>query len=326
MKNFKKLIISVMIVLTVITSLVIPASAASASYAGKVSTASGNLNVRSSPSSSAAVITSLKNSAWVTLTQKSGSWWKVEYANNKYGWCHADYIKKYDSSYPMTVSVSSGNLNVRSGAGTSYAVKTKLPKGETVVRISSSGGWTRILYNGNKTGYVSSSYLKKVTSGTTYSKITMSVPSFKQTDSRWASYPIGTKGDTIGTIGCTTTALAMTESYHQGKTVNPKAMAQKLSYSASGMLYWPTYYSTELADSSYLARIYALLKSGKPVVFGATKANGSQHWVTVTGYSASTSSLSAKYFTVNDPGSNSRTTLADFIAAYPNAYKIVYRK
>lgn len=326
MKNLKKLIISMMIVLTVITSLVIPASASSQSYAGKVTTGSGNLNVRSSPSSSASVITSIKKSAWVTLTQKSGSWWKVKYANGKYGWCHADYIKKYDSSYAMTVSVSSGNLNVRSGAGTSYAVKAKLPKGETVVRISDADGWTRILYNGNKTGYVSSSYLKKVTSGTTYSKITMSVPSFKQTDSRWASYPIGTYGDTIGTIGCTTTALAMTESYHQGTTINPKAMAQKLSYSASGMLYWPTYYATELADSSYLSRIYALLKSGKPVVFGATKSNGSQHWVTVTGYSANTSSLSAKYFTINDPGSNSRTTLADFVSAYPNAYKIVYRK
>lgn len=326
MKNLKKVIIFMMVALTAITSLVIPASAASEFYAGKVAIGSGNLNVRSSPSSSAPIITSIKKDAWVTLTQKSGNWWKTEYVDGKYGWCHADYIKKQDNSYAMTVSVSSGNLNVRSGASTSYSVKAKLPKGETVVRLSSADGWTRILYNGNKTGYVSSSYLKKASASSSYKKISLSVPSFKQTDSRWASYPIGTKGDTIGTIGCTTTALAMTESFHLGTTVTPKAMAQKLSYSSSGMLYWPSYYSTELADSGYLARIYSLLKSGKPVVFGATKSNGSQHWVTVTGYSTETSSLSAKHFTINDPGSKTRITLADFIAAYPNAYKIVYRK
>lgn len=326
MKKIINLLLSAVIIMTIVFSLPVNSSAATETYAGKVSTSSGNLNVRSAASSSASVITSIKNSSWVTLLKKSGSWWRVEYKDGKYGWCHSDYIKKYSSSYGVTVSVSSGKLNVRKGAGTSYAVKAKLNKGEDAVVIKYGDSWSRILYRGNKTGYVSTSYIKKTSSSGSYSSISLSVPSFKQTDSRWSSYPLGTTGGTIGTIGCTTTALAMTESYHTGTTVTPKAMAQKLSYSASGSLYWPSTYSTELAGSDYLSRIYALLKQGKPVVFGAKKSNGTQHWVTVTGYNGSKSSLSKSGFTINDPGSNTRTTLADFMSAYPNVYKIVYRK
>ena len=296
-----------------------------ADTAGKVVTAGGNLNVRSSPSVSGSVITSVKNSAWVTLSEKSGNWYRVEYADGRYGWCSADYIKKYESSYEMKVAVTSGGLNVRSGAGMSYYVKDRLEKGDSVVVLSENAGWSRVLYSGNRTGYVSNAYLQKPPSAE-YGKISMQVPSYKQTDSRWSAYPIGSYGDTIGTIGCTTTAIAMTESYHSGTVITPDMMAKRLSYSASGSLYWPSYYSVSDADSNYLSRIYSLLKEGKPVVFGAKKSNGSQHWVTVTGYSASGSTLSAESFTINDPGSKTRTTLADLMRDYPYAYRIVFRK
>ncbi|MBQ8502995.1 MAG: SH3 domain-containing protein [Clostridia bacterium] len=326
MKKIISFMLSAVVVLTIVFTFGVNSSAADEAYAGRVATSSGNLNVRSAPSSSSSVITSIKKSSWVTLTGKSGSWWRVEYANGKYGWCHSDYIKKQENSYGVTVNITSGKLNVRKGAGMSYDVKAKLNKGEDAVVIKYGASWSRILYRGNKTGYVSTSYIRKVTSQGAYSAISLSVPSFKQTDSRWSSYPLGTTGGTIGTIGCTTTALAMTESFHTGKTVTPKAMAQKLSYSASGSLYWPSTYSTEMAGSDYLSRIYKLLSEGKPVVFGAKKSNGTQHWVTVTGYNGSTQTLAGKGFTVNDPGSNTRTTLSDFLSAYPNVYKIVYRK
>ena len=35
---------------------------------------------------------------------------------------------------------------------------TELPKGESVVVLSQSDGWSHILYNGTKTGYVSTQY------------------------------------------------------------------------------------------------------------------------------------------------------------------------
>lgn len=296
-----------------------------ADSAGKVVTDGGNLNVRSSPSSSSGIITSLKNSTWVTLQEKSGSWYKAEYADGKTGWLHGDYLRTYPTTYEMTVAVSSGQLNVRSGAGTSYPVTDKLSKGDSVVILYGNSRWSRILYSGNKIGYCSTAYLKSPEESK-YTPVSLAVPSYKQTDPRWKNHPIGSYGDTVGTIGCTTTALAMTESYHTGATVTPVMMASRLSYSASGSLYWPSYYQVELADGDYLSTVYKLLSQGKPVVFGAKKASGSQHWVTVTGYTGSSDSLSASYFTVNDPGSDKRTRLSEFMAVYPYAYKIVYRK
>ena len=296
-----------------------------ADTAGKVVTKGGNLNVRSSPSASGTVVTSLKNSSWLTVKRESGGWYRVEYADGKYGWCSADYIRRYDSTYEMTVAVSAGRLNVRSGAGTSYGIIDRIEKGDSVVILYGNDRWSRILYSGNKIGYASSVCLKKPESGA-YKEIKLSVVSYKQNDSRWGSYPIGSYGDTIASIGCTTTALAMTESYHSGTVVTPDAMARRLSYSPSGMLYWPDYYTVRDADGNYLAELYSLLKQGKPVVFGAKKANGSQHWVAVTGHSQDTSVLSADCFIINDPGSRTRTTLSSFMNDYPDAYRIVFRK
>lgn len=99
------------------------------SRAGVVTTTSGKLNVRSSPSSGAAVVASLNKGSYVTLISKSGDWWKVEYAKGKYGYCHAGYITVAEGT-PVTVAVSSGTLNVRSGAGTAYGKVGSLSKGE----------------------------------------------------------------------------------------------------------------------------------------------------------------------------------------------------
>lgn len=324
MKKSINILLSALIITATLVFAPPEAASAADTFAGKVVTSSGRLNVRSSPSSSSSVVTSLENSTWVTIWGKSGAWWRVEYSDGKYSWCHSDYLKKYNNTYGVTVNINSGYLNVRTGAGKTYTVQDKLLKGEDAVILYSGSYWSRILYRGNRIGYAYKSHLKESIASNT--SIALSVPSYKQTDSRWSSYPIGTTGGTIGTIGCTTTALAMTESYHTGATITPVDMAKKLSYSASGSLYWPSSYSVEASGSDYISRIYALLKQGKPVVFGAKKSNGTQHWVTVTGFKGGPDNLTMASFTINDPGSSTRKTIADFMSAYPNAYKIVFRK
>ncbi len=286
------------------------------STAGTVSVSSGRLNVRSKASTSGAVVASLNKNCYITLLSKSGSWWYVEYAKGKYGYCHADYIKT-TSAKAATVQLTSGNLNVRSGAGTSYAVTGKLTKGETVVVLSSAGSWSRVLYHGTKTGYVSSQYLSQ----SSYPARSLSLPSFKQTDSRWANVKIGSSGKTIAQIGCATTAIAMMESYRTGRTIYPDAMSKKLSCSASGDLYWPSDYKAVFSFS--LSAVYEQLRQGKPVLFGAKKSNGSQHWVVINGYKGG-NSLSASGFTILDPGSNTRTTLQQLLNEYPVFYKYFY--
>ena len=317
------------ILLTYVMTAMIPLkaeAAGSGSTAGIVVTSSDPLTVRNSASASSVRLTSLARGSYVTLISTSGSWWKVEYSSGYYGYCYASYIQQVSSSYGAYVNVRSGSaLNVRSGAGTGYAIQTALSGNTGVVVLSSSGGWSKILYNGTKTGYVSSTYIKSYggTSGSLakYPAVSLSVPSYKQTDSRWSGYALGTSGGTIGTIGCLTTAVAMSESCRTGTAIYPNTLASKLSYTAGGSMYWPSNYVFS-TGSDYLSTAYSLLKSGKPVLFGATGASG-QHWVVITGYSGG-STLTASSFTINDPGSVSRTNLQQLLNSNPTFYKIAY--
>ena len=127
------------------------------SYAGAVTTDGAVLNVRAKPSTGANVVATLKKGSYITLTEKSGSWWQVEYAKGRFGYCHADFITPVQGT-PVTVNVDSA-LNVRSGPGTGYSRQATLYRGEVVLLLTSSGGWSRVLYHGTKTGYVSSRYL-----------------------------------------------------------------------------------------------------------------------------------------------------------------------
>ena len=287
------------------------------SKAGAVTTSSGKLNVRSQPSSGASVVASLKKGSYITLISKSGSWRKVEYANGKYGYCHADYITIVQGT-PVTVTTQSGGLNVRSGLGTSYGKAATLYKGQTVIFLATSNGWSRVLYHGTKTGYVSAQYLSNY-----YSTVSLSVPNFKQTDSRWKDILIGTSGKTFAQIGCATTAVAMMESYRSGTTIYPNVMAEKLTYTSSGNLYWPSHYTAVTNSAGYLSAIYSKLKLGRPVLLGMQNTYGSQHWVVITGYTGGTS-LTASGFTIHDPGTYSRTNLQQFLNAYPTFYKYFY--
>lgn len=312
------------IFMTVSAVFVMSLSASALNTAGRVETSGGRLNIRTAPAGT--VIGSINNGSWLTVKGSTDGWYLVEYEDNKEAYVSKTYVKNYTSSIDYTVKLSSGRLNVRSGASMAHSVIDSLNNGERVVAIKDNGDWCEIIYRANKRGFVAKAYLEKTASQSQkYKAVKLAVPSFKQTDSRWKSYPIGTTGGTIGTIGCTTTALAMTESYHKGYTITPPEMAKRLSYSASGSLYWPTYYNVINAPQNYLEELYKALSSGKPVVFGMKTAKGNQHWVTVYAYEGG-SSLTPEGFLVNDPGSSSRTTLRAVLEAYPNPYRLVYRK
>ncbi|NCC86247.1 MAG: hypothetical protein EOM05_00040 [Clostridia bacterium] len=296
-------------------------AASSDSKAGQVATSSTALNVRNSASASSTIVAKLPKDSFVTLVLKTGSWWKVEYAEGKYGYCSSAYIREIEESYMASVNVSSGNLNVRGGASTAYAIQSKLVKGTGVVVLSSQNGWSKVLYDGTQVGYVSSAYLY-VKSSTSYKAISLNVPTYRQMDSRWANVMIGTSGQTIGQIGCTTTCLSMTESYRLGTAVYPNQMEQRLSYTSGGALYWPSNYATS-TSTDYLKIIYAQLEKGIPVIIGSKNVYGGAHWVVITGYTGG-ETLTASGFTINDPGTASRTNLQHLFNSYPNFHRIAY--
>ena len=154
-----------------------------------------------------------------------------------------------------------------------------------------------------------------------YPAISLKVPSYKQMDSRWASAEVGESGKTMQKIGCAVTSLAMTESYRTGSAVTPLAMEARLSFDRSGSLYWPSNYAIPAAIP--FSQLYRKLREGVPVIVGASKAGGGTHFVVITGFVGG-DSLGASGFTINDPGSSTRTRLSQFLAAYPTLFRRVY--
>ena len=289
--------------------------------AGIVSVNSGSLNIRSWPSSSSSVIAKASKGAYLTLHSKNGDWWYVEYDNDKFGYCHSAYILE-SGGKARKVYTNSGALNVRSGAGTGHAIIGKLNKGGIVVLLSSDTYWAKILYDGNETGYVYNTYLGPASSESVNTSVSLSVPSYKQYDSRWANVKIGSQGKTMAQIGCATTAIAMMESHRLGKTIIPSEMKSNLSYTASGSVYWPSNYIADTDKTNYLSNIKSLVNAGKPVLIGFKNSYGSQHWVVITGYI--NNGAKASDFRINDPGSESRSNLQHLINSYPNFYKYFY--
>ena len=278
MKRMIAAVFSAVVLLGLFARPMTASAADSGSAAGVVVTAVGSLNVRAAAAANSSVVTTLSKGSYVTLISKSGIWWKVEYGKNLYGFCHSDYIRRI-SGTEVSVNTSSGSLNVRSGPGTGYAKQGSLYKGETVIELSTSGGWSRILYHGTKTGYVSSQYLSAGNR-----PVSLWLPNLKQMDDRWKEVTVGTSGKTMAQIGCATTAIAMVESHRQGRTIYPDEMMRNLRYTPSGSVYWPEHYTTVTDTAGYLSRIYQLLKQGKPILFGAKNAYGKQHWVVITGF------------------------------------------
>lgn len=320
MKKYFSILIVFVIIFSVFSLPLRVDAASDAAGAGSVNITSGSLNVRSAAATNASIVSSLKKGSFVTLISKTGDWWRVEYAKNKYGYSHSKYISEVNGEQ-MAVSLTSGTLNVRSGAGTAYARIGYLSNGEKVIVLSKTGQWSKVLYHGIKVGYVSSIYLRAGSTG--YGSVKLNVPSFKQSDSRWANVKIGSSGKTISQIGCATTGIAMMESYRTNKTIYPDAMSKKLKYTSSGSVYWPSDYKVVTGNSGNLKDLYTKLNQGKPILFGAKKSSGGQHWVVVTGFSGG-NALTADKFLINDPGMNSRKTLQDFLKEYPNFYKYFY--
>ena len=62
---------------------------------------------------------------------------------------------------------------------------------------------------------------------------------------------------------------------------------------------------------------------GKPVLLGCRNSYGKQHWVVVTGF-AGGGKLTASDFVIQDPGSNNRGNLQQFLGIYPQFYKFFH--
>ena len=160
-----------------------------ASYARvSLSSASSRLNLRSSPSTSSAIVATLDHGKIVRVLAASGSWVRVETASGQTGYVQSRYLAPIDGAVTtpaptataaptatpapdmdvpqdgdyarVRLSSASSRLNLRASASTSSAIVAKLGHGETVRVLAASGSWVRVETASGQTGYVQSRYLE----------------------------------------------------------------------------------------------------------------------------------------------------------------------
>lgn len=129
---------------------------------------SSYLNVRYSPSASGKLQLVLKKGNKVKIIAEKNGWYNIKTSSGKTGWVVSKYISlkaeviRKDAKSIQKI-VTATTLNVRSGPDTSYQSIGKLYKNDKVNVISESNGWSKIQF-GSKIGYVSSEYLKNISS------------------------------------------------------------------------------------------------------------------------------------------------------------------
>jgi cell wall-associated NlpC family hydrolase len=144
---------------------------ASAAETGVV-TGSG-LRVRQTSSLSSTIEGHLSKNAKIEILGKEGNFYKIAY-KGKTGYVHSSYVNVVKSIAPSRSSdsvqapslekqgeITAGYLNVRSGAGLSYAVNGVIKRGSKVTIHEKTNGFYKIIYEG-KTSYISASYVKVI--------------------------------------------------------------------------------------------------------------------------------------------------------------------
>lgn len=126
---------------------------------GTVVTSGGNLNMRSAPSTTASIITSIPNGSTVTILGESGNWYQISFGGRT-GWASKDFIRPATTAPTTgTVVTSGGNLNMRSAPSASASVIATIPNGSTVTILGESGNWYQISFGG-RTGWASKDFIR----------------------------------------------------------------------------------------------------------------------------------------------------------------------
>ena len=151
----------------VIMSLGLSAAALSlstidASAAQTATVTTSVLNVRTGAGTNYSIMSKVYKGDTLEVIGSSNGWYNIRLSNGKTGWVSGDYLSISGSSTNTESkkgTVTTDTLNVRSGAGTSYSIISKVHKGDTVNIVGSSNGWYKIELSSGKTGWVSSDYV-----------------------------------------------------------------------------------------------------------------------------------------------------------------------
>lgn len=111
-----------------------------------------NLNLRKEPSTSSEVLDQLNQGDAMTVLEKDGKWYKVEYSGK------TGYVKKDFIDFQYNVYVSGSKVNMRNKAHTESKILKRLNTGATITLLEQEGAWYKVR-SGKKTGYIHSEYI-----------------------------------------------------------------------------------------------------------------------------------------------------------------------
>lgn len=160
MKFSKRIMCTVIAAVLLISSLTISAGAAGGSIKTGVGIVNASsLRLRAGASTGTSTLAYAYRDEVVIVLDKVGSWYKVSY-NNQQGYMHSDYlkvstVKNVELGYGK---VNGNSVNMRSGPGTGYAIKTQANSDALAYVIGFNRQWYKVIY-GDLICYIRSDYL-----------------------------------------------------------------------------------------------------------------------------------------------------------------------
>ena len=158
--KFQNRIISLLLAVVLMVSIIPMNTYAKGDIMQGVAWVNGsNLRLRSSASTSSAVLDSAAKGEVVVVIAKQGDWYKVVY-DLQIGYMHGDYLKvvtkeNVELGYGK---INGSSVNMRSGPSTSNSVVAQGNKGDKAYIIGINEGWYKVIY-GSKICYIRSDYL-----------------------------------------------------------------------------------------------------------------------------------------------------------------------
>ena len=124
------------------------------------------VNIRSEASENGDILGKLYNNCAATILDKKGDWYQIKSGSVK-GYIKADYLVTGDEAIKVAkavgnrvITVTTTTLKVRDKSSQDALVVDLVGEGDNFKVLEEKDGWVKISLGANKTGYVSSEYVK----------------------------------------------------------------------------------------------------------------------------------------------------------------------
>jgi GH25 family lysozyme M1 (1,4-beta-N-acetylmuramidase)/uncharacterized protein YraI len=116
-----------------------------------------NLNVRTGPSTSYNIITTIQSGEKYVSIETDNGWHRI-WLDDRSAWISGNYLNTYDISDFNCYKIITNTLNVREGPSTDYNIVGRCNYGQCFVRYGINGNWFQVYYSSG-TYWVHSNYL-----------------------------------------------------------------------------------------------------------------------------------------------------------------------